>query len=180
MSQPKETDNSKRKFIIDTTKIFGLSIIGSSVPLMLTSCEKYWVNSTEMNEPEIVSLDSLVFLKLNPKFPARMISTMKSFGKKNYGIPVIILKVDTNTYACYSSMCTHNNCYGKEFKTVEDYKTSNIATPVTKNDKIICQCHFSEYDPFDHARVLKGPAEKSLKEFRTSFNPDTKELTIYF
>ena len=169
------TTENRRKFIVDTTKLLGLAAVGSSSLSLLTSCEKYWDSTTMMNEPVNVGLTDIKF-PINPKTKRPLSGTVKAFGSRNYGIPLIIVKLSDTEYVCYSSLCTHNNCFASE-----DLNATKVHPPVSKVlNEIVCDCHGSRFDAYNHARVTQGPAEKPLKEFKCDFDKDTKMLTIYF
>jgi Rieske Fe-S protein len=48
----------------------------------------------------------------------------------------------------YSSICTHQGCDVSQWK--------------TDNNRLLCVCHGSEYDPADRANVTFGPAPRRL------------------
>jgi Rieske Fe-S protein len=175
-----DTENTseinRRKFIIDATKLAGLAALGATSLSLLSSCESFDEVTGGANEPTVIPLSDITFPKLPTKKPAS--GTIKSFQGKNYGIPVIIVKLPDkeNEYACYSSLCTHNNCFGSE-----ELSKSKVRPPQTKQIfEIVCDCHGSKFDAYNHGKVTQGPAEKPLKEFPTKYDSETKMLTIYF
>ena len=62
------------------------------------------------------------------------------------GAPAVLFRTNTGVFA-YSAICTHQGC------TVEFVDVSQT---------LICPCHNSEFDPFDSAKVLTGPALRPL------------------
>ena len=83
--------------------------------------------------------------------------TVRSGSRLNQ---VILLRLDPNTLSAetraraadgviaYSSICTHTGC------DVDDWE------PAAR--LLACQCHFSQFDPRDGARVVDGPAPRPL------------------
>jgi Rieske Fe-S protein len=94
------------------------------------------------------------------------------FKDVNYSIPLILVRLSADEVACYSSLCTHDNCFGKD-----------VSGPLGNYPgfkEIACQCHGSRFDPFQNGKAVKGPAEKPLKKFKTTLNKETQVLTIEF
>jgi rieske iron-sulfur protein len=83
--------------------------------------------------------------------------TVRSGSRLNQ---VILLRLDPNTLSpetrtraadgvvAYTSICTHTGC------DVDDWQPT---------DRLLaCQCHFSQFDPRDAAKVVDGPAPRPL------------------
>ncbi|MGQ9819164.1 MAG: QcrA and Rieske domain-containing protein [Candidatus Kapaibacteriales bacterium] len=105
----------------------------------------------------------------------------KQFQNANFGIPVIIVRFKKedrdDDFLVYSGLCTHDHCFGKD-KVRAPIKIETVSNK--KICRVVCNCHGSEFDLLNHGIPIKGPAEKPLKFFKSSFNPTTNELTIYF
>jgi Rieske Fe-S protein len=160
---------SSRREFLKNLGLFGL--IGGSLITTIPSCESY------VEKSDLASGVNIDYELNNEPDPAKKknlnrigYGVLKKFDNVNYGIPVIIMKMNDNEFACFSSMCTHNHCLIKSLPLgpYEGFKT------------IICDCHGSTFDPYNHAIPTKGPAEKHLKEFKTKFNKETNILTIEF
>lgn len=172
-------DGTRRDFLEDSVKILGTISLISSLTFLLNSCESYWEadDETETKE-EILDLKDKKYSRLNSIGQGIMVI----FGKANYGVPVIIVKIAEGLYKCYSSMCTHNNCFGKQALTFFEIPDSNIRPPMGStgdNRHIVCTCHGSRFDAFNDGKVVKGPAERPLKQFRTEFDSENKILKLY-
>jgi Rieske Fe-S protein len=172
-------DKNRRLFLEKAIKVIGTVTVTTPFINLLNSCENYWENT---NENELIEIE----LDLNDKKYSRLNSIGQgiiiAFGKANYGVPVIIVKIDDKNYKCYSSMCTHNNCFGVQALTFFDIPNSNVRPPIGMtgdNRHIVCTCHGSRFDAFDNAKVVQGPAERPLKQFKTEFNPETKLLKLF-
>ncbi len=172
-------NNTRRKFLKQSTKILGTVSLASPLSFLINSCENYW--ETE-DKSEIIEIN----LDLNDKKYSRLNTVGQgiiiSFGKANYGVPVIIVKIDDKNYKCYSSMCTHNNCFGIQALTFFDIPNSNVRPPIGMtgdNRHIVCTCHGSRFDAFDNAKVVQGPAERPLRQFKTEYNTETKILKLF-
>jgi cytochrome b6-f complex iron-sulfur subunit len=71
---------------------------------------------------------------------------------------MLIRRSDTS-FIALKTVCTHKGC------DVE-----------LEGDKFICPCHGSEYTL--DGKVTLGPAEKDLKSYQTTFDPDKGTVTI--
>lgn len=189
-------NRARREFIGKLGKTAGLTVLCSSVIPLLSSCEEDWVSPEVLNGITI-DFDVTPHLKVDPKSPFPFINLknigcgiIKRFPEVNYGIPVLIIKIGEHTiddngtqvkvpdFVCYSSMCTHNNCLGREEIAVSKILPSR--GQVGENRYITCSCHGSQYDPFNNAAVIKGPSEKPLRKFESSFDHKTNKLSIQF
>ncbi len=155
---------NRRDFIRSNFQIFGISAIASSIPLLF-SCEMH----TELVQP---TLGIRIDIDLNQEEEISKLKIgwgiLKRYPKVNNGIPIIIVRIGAEHYTCFSSLCTHDSCFGKNL----------FVQP--RRSIIACECHGSEFDAANHGKVLKGPAEKPLKEFPVEFDPETKILSIFF
>lgn len=173
------TNKTRRNFLEKTLKIIGTVSLVSPLAILSNSCENYWESE---DTSEIIEIN----LDLNDKKYSRLNSIGQgiiiSFGKANYGVPVIIVKIDEKNYKCYSSMCTHNNCFGVQALTFFEIPNSNVRPPIGMtgdNRHIVCTCHGSRFDAFDNAKVVQGPAERPLRQFKTEYNSETKILKLF-
>jgi Rieske Fe-S protein len=73
-------------------------------------------------------------------------------------VPAILIR-SSKGFQALSLTCQHLGC------TVE-----------SKSDGFVCPCHGSQYGP--GGEILKGPADKNLKELRVEITPDDK-VVIY-
>jgi len=72
---------------------------------------------------------------------------------------LILIRRNDTSFIALRTICTHKGC------DVE-----------LEGDKFICPCHGSEYTL--DGKVTLGPAEKDLKSYQTSFDPDKGTVTI--
>ena len=70
------------------------------------------------------------------------------------------VRTGTDTFNAFSMFCTHQGCL----------------TNVQNNAKFVCPCHGSEFS--NNGSVLEGPATAKLKQFTTSYDPASDQLTI--
>lgn len=155
---------SRRQFILDTAKALGLCSLTIAT---ISSCEEYLVKST----PSTGVVEEVDISK-EPQLQKIGYGILKSVKKANYGVPVIIMRLPEDEFVCFSSLCTHDHCFGP------DLTLPKGNFPGFK--EIICQCHGSRFDPYNHAKITMGPAEKPLKEFKTEFNKELSILKIFF
>lgn len=173
---------SRRDFLKKVTELSGTLGI-SVIYLSFFACEKDWFVPPRLEGTAIeIDLtneksDILNFPVLN--FTGSGVT--KQFNNVNYGIPVIIVRVKKENkeddFVCFSGMCTHDQCFGK------DKVRAPIKIETVENQKIcrvVCNCHGSEFNLLNGGSVLKGPAEKPLRQFQCKFNAQTNVLTIYF
>jgi Rieske Fe-S protein len=182
IEDPKSENISRRDFIKKSGGAVAVLTAGSVV--MLSSCESF----IEKAEPLIgktveIDVNSTVYKRYLTKTGAGLI---KKFDSVNFGIPVIIVKIADNRYKCYSTMCTHMNCFGSEkFHSPDPIERdmSDVRPPLGTSPEarsIVCRCHGSRFDPFDEGKPTQGPAERPLTQYRCEFNSSSGILRIYF
>lgn len=158
-------ENNRRKFLKNSATLLAAGVCASA--LTLNSCEFYSASSYESSG---VRID--IDIQSEPNLKKIGWGVLKTYSNANNGIPVIILRLDQENFACYSAVCTHAHCSGNKLSlplgNYEGYR------------EIICSCHGSMFDPFDGGKALRGPAEKPLRKFNTEFNSETGILSILF
>lgn len=167
------------KKLNDLAKGIGVSIIF----LPLYNCEKDWiippiltgkfVDIDLTNEKsDILNLPILNFLGSGKT---------KQFEEINYGVPLIIVRIKKENkeddFKCFSGLCTHDQCFGKE-KVRAPIKIETIDNK--KICRVVCTCHGSEFDLLNMGKVIKGPAEKPLREFKCEFFANNNSLRIHY
>ena len=172
----------RRDFLKSSAGVVASCTCASALGSTLTSCESY----TALETPS-QGIDKKVNIDTDLTFPFPLTKETfkkKGFGAKitfpdvNYGIPLILVRIDENTIDCYSTLCPHDNCFGNDVAAPKGY----YETPPSYKDfrLITCACHGSRFDPFQEGKAVTGPAEKPLKKFPTSFDKETNILTIKF
>jgi Rieske Fe-S protein len=169
---------SRRDFLGNSVKIAGGCACAGALAALLVSCE-YDVTKPEQMTGKTIALD----ISKEPKPNYLKIvgyGVLKTFKEDqdgnpvtvNYGIPVIVIRIAENQFACFSSLCTHQSCFGYD-----------MGMPFGDKDglrDIVCNCHGSRFNPFDGGKPVNGPAEKPLRHFETEYDPDTQILKINF
>ncbi|MSX23349.1 MAG: Rieske 2Fe-2S domain-containing protein [Actinobacteria bacterium] len=72
------------------------------------------------------------------------------------GEPAILFRTKTGVFA-YSAICPHQGC------TVGYSATNKV---------LACPCHGAEFDPFNSAKVIAGPAQSSLASIKVAIDGD--------
>jgi Rieske Fe-S protein len=170
------TNTDRRKFLTNAATIAAGVAVVSTTGGLLSSCENY-VSENLVTFGQSAYVDITLFEPTPPRPPKPSIkrvgqSFQFKFGKFNYGVPVIIYMSSSSpiAYACYSSMCTHMNCFGKD---VKGPLSKPSTTPGFEDfSRVICSCHGSKYDPFNNGAVINGPAEKPLLSYPISYYLD--------
>ncbi len=155
---------NRRQFLLSGIKILSFSALTSSVPFLF-SCER----DREIIQPMLgIRID--IDLNIDEELSKLRIGwgLLRRYPQVNNGIHIIIARVEAEKYTCFSSLCTHDSCFGNNL----------FVQP--RRSIIACECHGSEFDAANNGKVLKGPAEKPLKEFPVEFNPETKIISIFF
>ncbi len=173
---------SRRFFLKKLSELVnGIGI--SFVFLPLLNCERDWVISPSL-KGEYIELDLT-----NEKSDVLGLPVLnfvgsgvtKQFNQINYGIPLIIVRIKKegkeDDFRCFSGMCTHDQCFGKD-KVRAPLKIETIGS--NKVCRVVCTCHGSEFDLLNNGVVLKGPAEKPLREFKCEFNSNKNTIKIFF
>ncbi|ROL57007.1 Rieske (2Fe-2S) protein [Bacteroidetes/Chlorobi group bacterium Naka2016] len=176
-------NSSRRKFlqkVTDLAKGIGVSLVF----LPIFGCEKDWIIPPQL-KGEFIEIDLTNEKSDVLNFPVLNFlgsGVTKQFEQINYGIPVIIVRVKKENkiddFKCFSGMCTHDHCFGKE-KVRAPIKLETVEAN-KKICRVVCTCHGSEFDLLNGGLPLKGPAEKPLREFKCEFFPETNILRIYY
>lgn len=155
-------DDKRREFLVKSAAAFGLC---AGAAAFLNSCEFFNEKPAKQSGiTHVVDVSEEQFLQYDGY------AVMKTFEDVNFAIPVIIVRLAEGEFVCFSSLCTHNNCYGDA-----------IALPrPPQRPEIGCTCHGSQFDPYDGGKPVKGPAERALKSFPTEFDSEKNLLTIFF
>ena len=156
-------DELRRKFLKQALGALGFGVFAPAAAGMLKSCE-YDFEKPLISEGYSIEVDVTQYEKLMQTGSG----IVQRFGNANHGIPLIIVKIDDAEFACFSSLCTHDYCFGDDL-----WVQSRRFT-------IICECHGSKFDARNGGKPFEGPAERPLRKFPSSFNPDTNILTIEF
>lgn len=176
---------NRREFLKESIILasgIGLTTISSA---FLNSCESFVEkNETPLGLNILIDLNTEVYplLPIVAKLRGYVgFGVIKYLGKANYGIPVIIVKTDIDTWKCYSSLCTHMSCFGNEnFHDPDPEKRNSSVRPPIGDNTIVCQCHGSRFDAKNDAKPIQGPAERSLKQYPCEFNKLSNSLLIHF
>lgn len=158
---------SRREFLIKTARLLGASAC-TIAALSASGCENF-VEKSGPSEGIVVKFDISDEENLRDRIGW---GVLKSFPGVNYGIEVILVRLSEEEFVCFSSMCTHAHCSGEK-----------MSMPMGNYDGfrvISCECHGSQFDPFQNGKPIDGPAEKPLKQFDTEFDKETNILSIYF
>ena len=181
MADDKTIKQGRRDFILKSGGAIAVIAAGSSG--FISSCESYVDKEALVGLDVVIDVNAAEYKRYLTKTGAGLI---KAFGRANYGVPVIIVKLPDNTYKCYSSMCTHMNCFGSEKFHSPDPNIrdmSDVRPPIGSTEDaraIVCRCHGSRFDPFNDGIPTKGPAERPLTQYKCSFDSATGILTIHF
>lgn len=162
--------SNRRDFIKGTLTKVGLGVLLPVGVLSVKSCENYWNNPVETQ-----GIDVEINLTDYPELEDKGGGVVRSFENLNYGIPVIIVNVGDYSFACFSSLCTHQSCFADS----DDPSKSSVWLQ-PRRGIIICNCHESKFDAFNNGVPIDGPAEKHLKQFRCEFNSEKRIVKISF
>ncbi len=170
----KINNNSRREFLINLTKSLGVCSCAAIAGSILSSCENFTeLTASSQGITKVIDITSPT--DIPKELHRNLLQSIGGGGKAvfddaNYSIPVILVRVSETEIACFSSLCTHDNCYGDD-----------LSVPISMDRPLIsCGCHGSTFDPHENGKAVVGPAEKPLKQFKTSFVKETNILTIEF
>jgi Rieske Fe-S protein len=171
-----EEELPRREFFKKSLLWTGIALV--PLPALIQSCETYKeLTAPAAGQSRLVDIHQMDEKLGFPPLEYVGVGIFQKFPRLNYGIPVLIIRIKEeeaeDSFVCYSSMCTHAHCFGPD-------KISQPISNVGEDSLIICSCHGSKYDPFHGARVVHGPAEKPLKQFRTLYHSDTGMVEIFF
>lgn len=172
----------RREFMELGVKTLGFCFCAGGISSLLNSCEFYSeIQASSQGVTKVINIDTDIDYQANDM--ERDYFDFKGYGAKiripdvNYGVPLILVRKDPDTILCFSSLCTHDNCFGDEITAPSGY----FDNPELAGYRLItCNCHGSHFDPWQDGKAIEGPAEKPLKQFKTEFDKNTNLLTIYF
>ncbi len=159
--KPEILREERRVFLQRAASLCGLTLCSGAMAGLLASCESDTVKST----------GSTATLDIAGEAALQEVGggTKKTFGSNNSGRPVIIVRIAEGQFVAFSSVCTHAGC--------------EVSAPDSPGSELVCDqpgCgHGSVFSPTDGA-VQVGPAASPLKSFATTYNTDSKQLTITF
>jgi Rieske Fe-S protein len=165
----RQTENIRRRtFLKHTGSAIALGAVSLS---FLDSCESY------IKKDDSTGTAVKIYIDNEDKAVQKNLNrigygVLKYFGLLNYGIPVIIVRINDNEFVSFSAMCTHAHC-------IMHTPLTELPAGVQEGYRLIkCSCHGSKFDPYNNGAVVKGPAEQPLKQFTTEFDPDNRIITI--
>jgi Rieske Fe-S protein len=172
---------SRRDFLKNAGTL-GLSVCVAGA--LATSCEQFTaledsstgvtINLDMKDRAQLPQSDYDLLQRIN-------YGVLKRYPKVNYGVPVCILRLTKQgEFAVYSTMCTHAHCLMKNPDTELPSGDYRGQTGLEDYTYFNCHCHGSQFNPFEDGRRIAGPAEKPLKKFPCSYDPQTEILTINF
>ncbi|MBM2815651.1 MAG: Rieske (2Fe-2S) protein [Ignavibacteria bacterium] len=183
-------DNTRRNLISGGFKLFVLTAICPSLAASLSSCELDRTIDTLLGITKEIDIyylkeqfriQNTVDGEFRPDWEKyEGWGIMLQFRDVNFGIPVILVWLTNNQFKCYSSLCTHDSCFGNV-----NPSASKVILPLPKSSpeevsEIICSCHGSRFDSIYDAKVTNGPAEKPLRQYKTEYIQSTGMLRIFF
>jgi Rieske Fe-S protein len=156
-------NGSRRDFLKKGLEMAGFAVVAAATASAFQSCEYDWQNAPVTFgvtvEEDIGAIEALQEIGSG---------TIRKYSNVNYGIPVVLVRVSGYEIACFSSLCPHDNCMGNDLWVQK------------RRSVVVCSCHGSKFDAKNGGAVLKGPAEKPLRQFPTEFDRDTNMLKIFF
>ncbi len=176
-------DTDRREFLKSGIKVLGVCACAGGLATMLNSCEFY-----KELQPSWLGITKEINIDKDIDFAASGIKKdyfdkYIGYGVKiripdvNYGIPLVLVRKSKDEIMCFSTLCTHDNCFGDDISVPRGY----FDRPGMEGYRLIqCNCHGSHFDPWQNGKAVEGPAEKPLKQFRTEYDNSTRILKIFF
>jgi Rieske Fe-S protein len=155
-------DKRRREFIKNAALSFGLC---ATTAAAISSCEFY-----DEKSPVQSGITHAINISDHAELQYDGFAIMKSYDDVNYGIPVIIVRLGEGDFVCFSSLCTHSNCFGEAMQLPRPPQRTEIG----------CNCHGSKFDPFQNGKAVKGPAERALKSFPTEYDEENGLILVHF
>jgi Rieske Fe-S protein len=139
----------RREFLSSSAKTGLCVLCGSALTTLLSSC-----NPIDQGEPVLDLSDYSELQK-----PGGAIK--KRYKKLNNSNPILIIRLDENTFAAYSAICTHQA----------------VEVRLPEDGEILCPNHDSTFRITD-GRVIQGDAIEPLPKFTAHFDVKTNILRI--
>ncbi|TAL69434.1 MAG: hypothetical protein EPN82_06260 [Bacteroidetes bacterium] len=148
--------SGRRNFLIQTGSIIGITIAGTLITGLVTSCEK--------NEsPVIANVKKDIDVTQYPELLNDYEGVKIKYQNLNENMPIMIVKLPGTNYIVFNTKCTHQGC--------------EVELPDAGSKTILCACHGSFFNE-DDGVVLNGPATTNLTVMPSSFNASTNILTV--
>ena len=143
----------RRKLDISLNRRGALRVgIAGALAIALAALGKLTAPSTKATAAASASTGTKVQLTKLTDFP---IGSVANFALAT-GEPAILFRTKTGVFA-YSAICTHQGC------------TVGYSTGTKTLD---CPCHGAQYDPFNSATVITGPAPTPLASIKVAIEGD--------
>ncbi|MHB9027472.1 MAG: QcrA and Rieske domain-containing protein [Candidatus Latescibacterota bacterium] len=146
----------RREALRKMAGLSGCCLLGAGT-FVLSGCESDKVKSSGAGE----ELD----ISTVPELAAAGGAVKRVFGENNGGRPVIILRKTAGDFLVLSSVCTHQGC--------------EVNLPASAGATIDCPCHGSRFSSAD-GKVVQDPAPSPLRQYASTYNAQTRKLTIVF
>jgi nitrite reductase/ring-hydroxylating ferredoxin subunit len=152
---------SRRNFLRQATASVGLVLSAPVIAGIVSGCEK--------DESDPTSPTGQTFpinVAQIPDLAAVGGISLEAVSGLNDGEPVFISRIGANTFAVFSSVCTHDGC--------------PVDLPSSTGSNCVCPCHKAEFSRTDGS-VLRQPlvgSATNLKRFSATFDEQTGILTV--
>ena len=106
------------------------------------------------------------------RIPELGINLIVSFMSPAEAAPTMrgLVPYGEGVFAAYNAKCKHLGCKAEWRSQAEAERLA--PTVAIGRDLVVCGCHFSAYDTYDSAKVLKGPATQPLDQLRVKIAAD--------
>ncbi|MFZ9869707.1 MAG: ubiquinol-cytochrome c reductase iron-sulfur subunit [Candidatus Kapaibacteriota bacterium] len=155
----KTTTETRRRFLFQATSSVGLMLTAPMIASIVSGCE-----TDETAAPDLSGL-TVVVADYPELSVVGGITTVILEGLNNSD-PVFISRIDVNTYAVFSAICTHQGC--------------QVFDIDQQADSVECPCHNARYAKSDGSVVQQPDSGEAtdLPRFPSTFNSSTGILTI--
>ncbi|MCX6141523.1 MAG: Rieske 2Fe-2S domain-containing protein [Candidatus Kapabacteria bacterium] len=152
---------SRRFFLHKAAASIGLAISAPAIAMLVSACERDEVT------PKPPTGTTVTFdVTTAPELAIVGGITLTFVEGLNGGSPVFISRIALNTFAVFSSVCTHAAC--------------EVSLPSAPGENCICGCHRSMFSSKDGSVVQQPITGRAtdLPRFASTFNSTTNILTI--
>jgi nitrite reductase/ring-hydroxylating ferredoxin subunit len=152
---------SRRNFLRQATASMGLVLSAPVIAGIVSGCEQ-----DESNPTSPTGQTFRVNVSQIPDLATVGGITLEAVNGLNDGRPVFISRIGADTFAVFSSVCTHDKC--------------PVDLPSSATADCICPCHRAEFSRAD-GTVLRQPlvgSATNLQRYTATFDAQTGILTI--
>ena len=154
------TRHARREFLRTATYSIGLALSATAISTIISACETDETPAGPTGDEVDIDISTYPELAIVGGIAIDLIAEL------NGDNPVFISRVDTELFAVFSAVCTHDGCI--------------VDKAFNEEPNCVCPCHGSEYSRID-GTIKVQPSSGSatdLPAYSSSYDASTEILTV--